>query len=156
MNKYGYTVITNKSNKPLFIVEFRHPMLASFSVFATSKRANAYIKKELESLRKYAPIVFDNNFMFAPELIKVFKETDYNRFFENIETGSLYIDEAAEPLKPGALTNIYSSETGEALYYIGPDPVFSDCVTLATDPENPNTRHRWSRRAMTEAGYILN
>lgn len=155
MNKYGYTVITNKSNKPLFVVEFKHQMLASFSVFATSRQANNYIKKELESLKKYAPIIYDINFKFAPELVKAYKEADYNRFFENIETGSLYIDYEAEALKPGTLTNLYSSETGEALYYIGPDPEFKDCITLATDPKNPNTRHRWTKRAMTEAGYIL-
>ena len=154
MNEYGYKKINNKDKKPLFVVEIRHQYEAVFAVFATAERAKAYLKKEVEDLGKYAPLSFNKSFVFCPALIEAYREADYIRFFEDIATGKLYIDEAPQFLKPGMLTTIKNKD-GEQLYYIGKDPEFIDCVTLATDPKNRNTRHRWSRAAVIKAGYIF-
>lgn len=94
MNKYAIKNFYNIDGAPLYAVEIRHTMLASFDVFATEEKRAAYLKKELESLESIEPITEDK-YIKCIGLLKAYSEAEYIRFFEDIETGRLFIDEEA-------------------------------------------------------------
>jgi len=94
MNKYAIKNFYNIDGAPLYAVEIRHTILASFDVFATEEKRAAYLKKELEKLESIEPITEDK-YIKCQGLLTAYSETEYNRFFEDIETGRLFIDEEA-------------------------------------------------------------
>lgn len=100
MNKYAIKNFYNIDGAPLYAVEIRHTMLSSFDVFATEEKRAAYLKKELESLESIEPITEDK-YIKCIGLLKAYSEAEYIRFFEDIETGRLFIDE--ETPKPATV-----------------------------------------------------
>ena len=94
MNKYAIKNFYNIDGAPLYAVEIRHQILHSFDVFATEEKRAEYIKKEVENLEAIAPITEDK-YIKCLGLLKAYSEAEYIRFFEDIETGRLYIDEEA-------------------------------------------------------------
>lgn len=100
MNKYGIKKFFNIDGAELYAVEIRHEVCADFSVFATEEKAAAYVKKEVDSLEKIAPLDYDKYFVFSAGLMEAYKEAETGRLFEGIATGKLYIDEAAPKPAP--------------------------------------------------------
>ena len=96
MNKYGIKKFFNIDGAELYAVEIRHEAAAIFSVFASEEKAAAYIKKEVDSLEKIAPLEYDKFFVFSAGLMEAYKEAETGRLFEGIATGKLYIDEVRE------------------------------------------------------------
>lgn len=88
INTYGYAVFAN-GNMPLHIVEIRHSMLASFCVFSNAKDAREHIVKEKESLSKYAPLEYDSDFHFAPNLLREYTR-GRNGLFSKLENRQMY------------------------------------------------------------------
>lgn len=94
MNKYAIKNFYNIDGAPLYAVEIRHTVLSSFDVFATEEKRAEYLKKELEELESIEPITEDK-YIKAQGLLTAYSEAEYIRFFEDIATGRLFIDEEA-------------------------------------------------------------
>ena len=89
INTYGYMVIRNKGGIPLHVVEIYHNMLACFSVFNNAKDATNFIKSEKESLSKYTPLVYNPDFSFAENLVKIYCESENLK--SRIDNKQLYL-----------------------------------------------------------------
>lgn len=89
INTYGYAVFSC-GKMPLHIVEIKHKLVTSFSVFSNAATAREYILKEKASLEKYCPLEYDPDFSFNRTLLDNYTKNGNAGLFSKVENKQIY------------------------------------------------------------------